>query len=1073
MRKSIQRFGFGTGIAVALILLWILIGRGVADAAKPRLADRPAAGPVSTERLNPAYGQLPLSFEANRGQAIASVDFLARGPGYTLSLEATQASFHLSNAGGSAVLHMQVIGGNGDVEPEGVTELEGKVNYFIGSDPKQWRQNIPTYGRVRYREVYRGIDLVYYGNQRQLEYDFIVAPGRNPGAIHLGFDGADKVAVDTNGDLLVTLGETILRQPKPLMYQEVGGKRHSVEGGYVVNADCEVSFDVGQYDAARPLIIDPTLVYSTYLGGSNSDLARAVAVDSSGNAYVTGYTTSTDFPTANAVQATLNGTAGGFGDRDVFVTKLNAAGTALIYSTYLGGSGGEEARGIAADAAGNAYVAGFTSSTNFPTANALQSSIGTDGQDAFVTKLNADGSALVYSTYLGGNGSSEFGEAIAVDSSGNVYVTGSTFSGDFPTVNPIQATFGGGTSDAFITKINAAGTALVYSTYLGGSDDAAISGVGLETGRAIAVDSSGNAYVAGEENSTNFPTANAIQATYGGGGTDAFVAKINAAGSALVYSTYLGGGAQDSGEGIKADASGNAYVAGFTQSTNFPTANAIQPVNGGTTITQDAFVTKINATGSALVYSTYLGGTGGEIAFGIAVNGAGEAYVAGSTASATSFPVMDAIQCERNGGQDLFITKFNAAGSAFVYSTYLGGSGSDDGQGIAIDSSNNAYITGSTTSTDFPTVNPIQSTNAGGSPFGDAFIVKLNDTVTPNACATPTPTPTPSPPATPTPTPTPTPSATPTPTPSATPQGQLLNLSTRSRVLTGDKVQIGGIIITGDVAKRVIFRVIGNSMKVSGTPVPGRLADPTLTLYDQSGLEMAFNDDWGMAPEPERTEIENSGFKPDDPQEPAILRTLSAGQYTVVVRGKNDTTGIAVVEAYDLDQAAASRLANLSTRSFVDTNDNLTIGGAIVGGSGVEVLVRGLGPSLKVNGVPVPERLENPTLRIVDSNGDTVVENDDWQTTQETEIAATGLQPEDSKESAIRLVLPAGGTTILLRGKDDAIGIGLVEIYQIATSGAPAYLSPGEFRFDQVVNQLRDFRVIDPVDHFIEKPADE
>ncbi|HYE13153.1 MAG TPA: SBBP repeat-containing protein, partial [Pyrinomonadaceae bacterium] len=318
-----------------------------------------------------------------------------------------------------------------------------------------------------------------------------------------------------------------------------------------------------------------------------------------------------------------------------------------------------------------------------------------------------------------------FGEAIAVDSSGNAYVTGNTFADNFPTVNPVQATFGGGGTDAFVTKINAAGTAFVYSTYLGGSG--MVGSTQPETGFGIAADSAGNAYVTGETNSnTGFPLANAIQGTFGGGVSDAFVTKINAAGDAFVYSTYLGGGAQDAGEGIKADASGNTYVAGFTVSNNFPIANAFQGTFGGV---QDAFVTKLNPTGSALVYSTYFGGTGGEIAFGIAIDASGSVHLAGSTGSFNSLPTANAIQCARNSGQDLFITKFNAAASALVYSTYLGGSGTDSGEGIALDPSNNAYIAGTTTSTDFPTVSPIQSANSGG-PFGDAYVTKISDTST-------------------------------------------------------------------------------------------------------------------------------------------------------------------------------------------------------------------------------------------------------------------------------------------------------------------------------------------------------
>jgi hypothetical protein len=928
---------------------------------------------------------VPLSFEANRGQAGDSANYLARGSGYLLRLEATTASFQLRNRTDSAELRMRVLGGDPSAQAEELNELEGKVNYFVGSDPTQWRQNIPTYGRVRYRDVYPGIDLVYYGNQRQLEYDFNVAPGEDAGAIKLRFEGADKVSVDANGDLLVALGETILRQPKPIVYQEVDGERLPVEGGYRVSANGEVGFDVGEYDTARALVIDPTIVYSTYLGGGFGDGGLAIAVDPAGNVYVAGTTLSGSFPTVNPLQSTNAGSQEGF------VTKLNAAGTALVYSTYLGGADADDVAAIAVDSAGNAYLTGFTQSTNFPTANAIQPTFG-GAQDTFVTKINAAGSALVYSTYLGGS-SAEAGAGIAVDGASNVYTTGHTSSNNFPTAFALQATSSGG-SDAYVTKINAAGSAFVYSTYLGGSDG--------DSGSDIKIDGAGNVYLTGTTGSTDFPTVNPIQGTNAGPPSfpqDAFVTKINAAGTALVYSTYLGGLGFDISGSIAIDPSGNVYLTGFTKSTNFPTANAIQPAKASAnshTSNRDAFVTKINAAGSAFVYSTYLGGTTDQIGYAIAADASGNAYVTGETSSASGFPLVNAIQCTLKGQQDAFITKLDAAGSAFLYSTYLGGSGYDAATAIAVDSSHNAYITGTTHSNDFPTVNPIQS--AGG----QAFVTKLNAAISPDSCV---------------------------PTPTPTPEAQLLNLSIRSRVLTGDKVQIGGIIISGNVPKRVIFRVIGNSMKVGGNPVAGRLANPTLALYDSSGTQIAFNDDWGMAPEPERTEIETSGVKPDDPQEPAILRTLAVGQYTVVVRGKDDTTGLAVVETYDLDQAAPSRLANVSGRSFVGSNDDVIIGGAIVKAPGAEVVVRGIGPMLR--GVPLEERLADPTLQVVDSNGVTIAQNDDWQTNQAIEIAATGLQPESPKEAAIRLLLPAGGNTIVLRGKNNTTGVSLVEVYNV------------------------------------------
>ena len=681
-----------------------------------RDAPRPAAdgARASAARAGDTYGRIPLSFEVNRGQTESSVNFLARGAGYTLFLRPTEAVFAFNPQ--SKVLRMRLEGADASATAKGADELEGKANYLVGDDPSGWHTDVPTYARVRYAGVYPGVDVVYYGNQRQLEYDFRVAPGGDPRAVGLRFDGTDKIDVDANGDLLLSLGETVVRQPKPFVYQEVAGARHEVEGGYAVGADGRVGFSLGEYDHANTLVIDPTLVYSTYLGGSGGDQGLHIAVDSSGNAYVAGFTVSTNFPTANPVQA-----ANAF-FQDAFVTKVNAAGTALVYSTYLGGNGNEQARGLAVDSAGSAYVTGFTNSTNFPTANAFDATIGSNGDDAFVTKLNAAGNALVFSTYLGGDESAEFGQAITVDSAGNAYVTGSTFSDDFPTVNPIQSANAGGSTDAFLSKLNAAGSALVYSTYLGGGDN--------DSGEGIKVDSSGNCYLGGDTFSTNFPTASPIQAANGGNG-DVFVLKVNAAGNALVYSTYLGGSLRDACEDLAIDSSNNAYVTGDTESSNFPTANAFQSTNGGTVLLQDAYVTKLNAAGSALVFSTYLGGTGGEVGFGIAVDSTGNVYVAGATGSNTTFPTANAIQCARAGSADVFATKFNAAGSALVYSTYLGGANDDQARGVAIDSSGNAYIAGRTSSTDYPTANAIQSTFGGETaPFGDAFLTKISDTTT-------------------------------------------------------------------------------------------------------------------------------------------------------------------------------------------------------------------------------------------------------------------------------------------------------------------------------------------------------
>ena len=616
-------------------------------------------------------------------------------------------------------IRLELIGANPSPQVVGREELPGKSNYFIGNDPAKWRTNVPTYRKVEYREVYPGVSLVYYGNPAaaaQLEYDFVVAPGADPGQIRLGVEGAGRVEVDAEGDLVLQAAAGgQVRFHKPLVYQEVDGARREVEGSFTLrssslksavrNPQSEIGFEVAAYDPTYPLVIDPVLVYSTYLGGSGGDWGYGIAVDSSGNAYVTGSTVSSNFPTANAVQARYGG-----GDSDAFVSKLNAAGSALVYSTYLGGSGDDWSWGIAVDSSGNAYVTGPTASRNFPTANALQAS-NRGSHDAFVTKLNAAGSALVYSTYLGGSGD-DAGTGMALDSSGNAYVTGLTSSRNFPTANAVQASYGGGMYDAFVTKLNAAGSALVYSTYLGGSDE--------DGGSGIAVDSSGNAYVTGMTNSSNFPTANALQAS-NRGSNDAFVTKLNAAGSALVYSTYLGGSGDEVGL-IAVDSSGNAYVTGETSSGNFPTANALHASSGGGR--SDAFVTKLNAAGSALVYSTYLGGSGEEGGSGIAVDSSGNAYVTGYTGS-SNFPTSNALQASNRGLRDAFVTKLNAAGSALVYSTYLGGSDEDDGWGIAVDSSGNAYVAGYTESSNFPTAGALQPAYGGGA--YDAFIAKITE----------------------------------------------------------------------------------------------------------------------------------------------------------------------------------------------------------------------------------------------------------------------------------------------------------------------------------------------------------
>jgi PKD repeat protein len=679
-----------------------------------------------------AYGKLPLSFEANEGQTNSQIKFMSRGKDYNLFLTSTEAVLAFSNSstpnareGSSlpnrkgqirsamahrAVLRMKLIGANSGAQVMGLDELPGKSNYFNGNDPGKWRSNIPSYARVKYNEVYPGVDMVYYGNQRQLEYDLVVAPGADPGIIELAFEGARKMRLDASGDLVIQTASGELRQHKPVAYQEVNGIQQAVASHYIIKGNKRIGLQVAEYDGSKPLVIDPILSYSTYLGTASWETGYGIDVDSSGNAYVTGFTESVNFPSSNPFQTTYGG-----GVTDTFVTKLNSTGSALIYSTYIGGNHNEHGYKIKVDASGNAYIAGFTYSTNFPTVNPVQPTSGGE-EDAFVAKLSADGSALLFSSYLGGRGDERcFG--LALDSSSNIYLTGGTLSNNFPTANPLQATLGG-PSDAFVTKLSPTGSAFIYSTYFGGSN--------AEEGTDIATDSAGNAYITGFTGSSDFPRVNPFRSVLASG--EAFISKINPAGTTLVYSTYLGGNSWDYGFGITVVASGKVYVTGITDSTDFPTVNPLQLSKSGGS---DAFVTELSADGSTLLYSTYLGGNREDRAHGIAIDSLGNIYVAGVTASG-DFPLSNPLQAAYGGGSlDAFVSKLNAAGNAMIYSTYLGGSGDEGlpstglGPGLAIDSASSVYIMGGTGSTNLPIKTGAFQTSYGGA--NDAFVIKISD----------------------------------------------------------------------------------------------------------------------------------------------------------------------------------------------------------------------------------------------------------------------------------------------------------------------------------------------------------
>lgn len=671
-----------------------------------------------------AYGNLPLAFEVNEGQTASHVDFLARGDGYMVSLTPSAAVLTLNNGSDRDVLSLRLVGANPQTHVVEWNELITKSNYLIGSDPSQWHTNIANYGKIEYQSVYAGINLVYYGtNQGQLEYDFVVAPGVDPGVIKLSIEGAQSIMLDAEGNLVLNTSGGDLVQHAPVIYQELDGQRQSVTGAFVLDGNNQFSFQIGTYDARLPLTIDPVLSYSTYLGGSGDDVAWDIAVDADGSAYITGRTDSTNFPTANPMQPVMAGDP--VTTYDAFVAKLNATGTALIYSTYLGGTLDEEGYGVAVDASGNAYVTGYTSSGDFATtANAFQGSANPyNSPMAFMAKLNPAGSGLLYSSLLGSITGNTGGNSIAVDGAGNAYVTGQTADTDFITTPGAFQETSFTPNHAFVTKFDPSQTgpaSLVYSTYLGGTN-------GWDYGNGIAVDSAGNAYVTGLTESTDFPTtAGALQTAFGGGADDAFVTKLNAAGSALLYSTFLGGSLFDYGAGIAVDAAGSAFVTGSTNSTNFPTtASALQPSKFSVLGDRDAFVVKLDVSGSALAYSTYVGGSGQDYGRSIAVDAYANAYVTGYTDSANFPTTANALQPAKGGGDDAFVAKLNGSGTALAHSTYLGGSGNDSGYGIAVDSTGSAYVTGATRSTNFPTTpGALQQANGGG--YADAFVARVD-----------------------------------------------------------------------------------------------------------------------------------------------------------------------------------------------------------------------------------------------------------------------------------------------------------------------------------------------------------
>jgi len=798
--------------------------------ATPR--QRPAAKPVVASRsarirMLEAYAALPLSFEANVGQTGRCVRFLAHGPGRTVFLTADQAVLSLraprpgkqqqrgqqslglrpaatsgalpaAAANDSAVLRMKFLGANPAAQVSGLDRLAARVNYFIGNDRAKWRTEVPSYARVKYAGLYPGIDLIYYGHQQSLEYDLVVAPGASPDAIGIAIDGADSARLDRSGDLILTSGGAGLELKRPRVYQQArDGSAEQIAGSYVVSSAARgsraksartVRIALGAYDRSRPLIIDPQLVESTYLGGSLGAQAFAIAVDGSGDVFVTGATASSDFPVASGVQSKIDAASGA---TNAFVTEISTSGgQQLVYSTYLGGDGicefcpapasGDTGTGIALNSQGQIYLAGFTPSGNFPvTSNAFETFaeatwLGMSAGFLTVIDPTQSGAAqLVYSTYLAGAGE-DYINALAVDSGGLAYVTGDANSPNFPVTAKVfepQKASPSGIPNGFVSVLNpaASGSAsLVYSSYLGGS--------GGEDGRGIAVGPSGEVYVTGDTASSDFPVtpATALQEfPRSFSSIPGFVTVIDTANSGagqLAYSTYLGGSFADTGNAIAVDSNGRAYVAGFARSADFPvTASAFQTVD---TSAVTAFVSVLDPSMSgaaSLVYSTFLGGSGvlGTEANAIAVDSQGLAYVTGFTCS-TDFPTSsNFLQAANAGGQDAFVSVLDPSQSgakSLTFSSYLGGSGSDVGSAIAVDSQSLVYVAGSTTSANFPvTGDALQATKLG--PVS-AFVAVLSPSDPPGEpLPTRRPIETPKPTSTPKRTPTPTPRKTPTATP--------------------------------------------------------------------------------------------------------------------------------------------------------------------------------------------------------------------------------------------------------------------------------------------------------------------
>ncbi|ACL17090.1 PKD domain-containing protein [Methanosphaerula palustris] len=724
------------------LLLMIIM---IAALATPALAGLVLPNDTGTgASINQQTLSLPLSFIENQGQSPDVVKYQVNAAGHSIAFEPDRivlaASQDVNNTTKSAEVTMTFPGSSASPAIAGLDRLPGNASFFLGNDSSRWQSDVPTYRSVEYQQLYPGIDLRYNGTQGVLKREFVVAPGTSPDQIAIAYDGIDGLAIAENGSLAITTSLGVLTDEAPVAYQAIDGIKVPVTSSYRLKDDGTVGFTVGAYDQSRPLVIDPTLLYSSYFGGSNQDFITRVRLDSAGNIYLAGLTSSADFTIQNSNQAPG-------GSNDAFVTKLNPEGTAVLYSSYLGGSGDDVVRGMSIDGSGNIYLAGVTASTDFPLQSPFQLT-NNEGKAGFVTKLNPSnpaGSQLVYSTYIDGNtgnGVSTGANGIVADPSGGAYVAGVSNSPTLPVTADAAQPALSGTYDAYLARIGSDGS-LMYLTYLGGAKDEGgsnyVSTAGSTPGiMGIGLDSAGNVYVSGSTKSTDFPTLNPYQSVHGGTTTvtDAFVAKYTATGS-KVYATYLGGTTSDVAYDLAVDPAGAVYVTGNTGSTNFPLVNPAQSAMKGTST---AFITKIDPSGTSLDYSTYWGGSSGtNTPYSIAVDGAGDAYVAGATLS-TDYPIINGAQSAFSGRTDGFVVKFGPAGNA-LYSTVIGGNGENCNNffyGIGVNDQGDAVVGGSTSSNYPTTASAIQQTNRDTLPGYCGIFSILTDKAVADFTATPT-----------------------------------------------------------------------------------------------------------------------------------------------------------------------------------------------------------------------------------------------------------------------------------------------------------------------------------------------